>query len=50
MIPFSLNFYFRTLAYDEGCFPFDLGPYRSKSEYFTKIYIILSLTNFKEAY
>jgi len=31
--PFTLNSYFRSLAYDLGCFPFDLGPSRSKSVY-----------------
>jgi hypothetical protein len=31
--PFSLNFYFRTLANDLGCFPFDLEPSRTKSVY-----------------
>jgi len=33
-MPFTLNSYLRSLAYDLGCFPFDLGPSSSKSVYF----------------
>jgi len=28
---YTLNFYLRTLAYDLGCYPFDLEPSRPKS-------------------
>jgi len=38
---YTLNFYLGTLAYDLGCFPFDLEPSRPKSVYFT--FLILSL-------
>jgi len=48
---FTLNFFLRTLAYDLGCFPFDLEPSRSKSVFLILlINTILSFTNFKEAY
>jgi len=46
---FSLNFYLRTLAYDLGCFPFDLEPSRPKSVYFLFNIYIMSFTNVKEA-
>jgi len=46
----SLNFYLRTLAYGLGCFPFDLGPSRSKSVYNLINNFIKSFTNFKGAY
>ena len=33
IFPFTLNFYFKPLANDLGCFPLDSGPSRSKSVY-----------------
>jgi len=30
--------YFKTLAYDLGCFPLDLGPYHPKSVCFLIVY------------
>jgi len=45
---FPLNFYLRTLAYDLGCFPFDLEPSRTKSVYSFINIIIISFTNFKD--
>lgn len=47
--PFTLNFYFRSLANDLGCFPFDLGPSRSKSAYLSiNIIPLLVLLTSKE--
>lgn len=40
----SLNFYLRTLAYNLGCFPFDLEPSRPKSVYLSfNISLLVSL-------
>lgn len=47
---FTLNFYFRALAYDLGCFPFDLEPSRTKSVYNLTNFFIISFANFKGAY
>jgi hypothetical protein len=49
-LSFTLNFYLGTLAYELGCFPFDLEPSRPKSVYFSLNIIIMSFTNFKGAY
>jgi len=46
----SLNFYLGTLAYDLGCFPFDLEPSRPKSVYFLLNILIISFTNFSRTY
>jgi len=48
--PYSLNYYFRALAYILGCFPLDLGPSHPKSVCFLIKNSIISFTNFKEAY
>ena len=49
-IPLTLNSYLRSLAYDLGCFPFDIGPSRSMSAYLYKFNPIISFTNVKGAY
>jgi len=49
-LSFTLNFYLGTLAYDLGCFPFDLEPSRPKSVYLLFNIFIISFTNFKGAY
>lgn len=43
--PFTLKLYLKTLTIDLGCFPFDLGPYRPKTECKKKKYGIEGLTN-----
>jgi len=47
---FYTQFFFRSLAYDLGCFPLDLEPSRSKSDYLIKLNPIISFTNVKGAY
>jgi len=47
---FSLRLLLRTLTYNLGCFPLDLEPSRSRSDYFLTFFCIRSFLKFGKAW